>query len=52
MQQQFTPNYMNKLKAKKLEQKEQKERLKPKKKFMNVDFDIKGEEELNYYQIY
>lgn len=51
MQQQYVPNYINKLKAKKLEQKE-KEKGKPRKKFMNVDFDIKGEEELNYYQIY
>jgi hypothetical protein len=44
MQQQFAPNYMNKLKIKKMEQKEQKEKIKVvinKKKFLTVDFDIK-----------
>jgi hypothetical protein len=44
MQQQFAPNYMNKLKIKKMEQKEQKEKIKVvinKKKFLTVDFDMK-----------
>lgn len=55
MQQQFAPNYMNKLKIKKMEQKQQKEKNKiaqTKKKFLNVEFEIKGEQELKYYQVY
>jgi hypothetical protein len=55
MQQQFAPNYMNKLKIKRMEQKEQKEKIKiahVKKKFLNVELEIKGEEELRYYQVY
>lgn len=42
---------MNKLKYKKMEQKERSNKA-IKKKFMNVDFEIKGEEELKYYQVY
>lgn len=43
LQQQFPPNYMNKLKYKKMEQKEKTKAITSKKKFMNVDFEIKGE---------
>lgn len=52
MQQQFAPNYMNKPKIKKMEQREKTKTAQGKRKFLKVDVEMKGEDELQHYQLF
>jgi serine/threonine protein kinase len=50
MKNQFAPNYINKLKMKKMETNEKKRPSKS--KMLNLIVPVKGEEEMNHYEIY
>lgn len=50
MKNQFAPNYINKLKMKKMQTSEKKKPLKS--KLLNLVVPIRTEEEMNHYQIY
>ena len=50
---QYTPNYMNKLKIKRMEQKGRETRRRdPFRKFLNVDVELKDEDTLKDYEVY
>lgn len=52
MQQQFAPNYMKQLKIKKMEQREKGKTGQGRRRFLKVDIEMKGEDELKHYQLF